>query len=57
MYTGFRAAKHFLKRCRKVSHFGSSLIHQLRFLGSEQYPQSGVLLTSFLSFGTENSLA
>jgi hypothetical protein len=28
-----------------------------RLLGSQQHPQSGVLLTSFSSWGTENSLA
>ena len=28
----------------KIPHFGSSLIHQLRLLGSHQHPQSGVLL-------------
>jgi hypothetical protein len=37
--------------------FGTSLIHQLRFIGSQQHPQSGVLLTSFSTWGTENSLA
>jgi hypothetical protein len=34
----------------KIPLFGSSLIHQLRLLGSQQHPESGVLLT-------ENSLA
>jgi hypothetical protein len=29
----------------------------LRILGSQQHPQSGVLLTSFSTWGTENSLA
>jgi hypothetical protein len=37
--------------------FGPSLIHQLRLLRSQQLPQSGVLLTSFTTWGTENSLA
>jgi len=37
--------------------FGPSLIHQLRLLGSQQHPQSGVLLPSFSTWGTENSLA
>jgi hypothetical protein len=51
-------------RCRTVSEklpkiplFGTSLNHSLRFLGSQQHPQSGALLTSFSTFGTENSLA
>jgi hypothetical protein len=33
------------------------LIHQLRLLGSQQHPPNGVLLISFSSWGTENSLA
>jgi hypothetical protein len=41
----------------KVSIFGNSLTHQLLLLGSQQHPQSGVLLTSFSTWGTENSLA
>jgi len=48
-----------LLRGRKVSEklpeiplFGPSLIHQLRLLGSQQHPQSGVLLTSFSTWGT-----
>jgi len=41
----------------KIPLFGPSLIHQLRLLGSKQHPQSGVLLTSFSTWGTENSLA
>ena len=41
----------------KIPHFGPSLIRQLRLLGSQQHPQSGVLLTSFSTWGTENSLA
>ena len=40
----------------KIPLFGTSLIHQLRLLGSQQHPQSGVLLTSFSTWGTENSL-
>jgi len=36
----------------KIPLFGPSLIYQLRFLGS----QSGVLLTSFSTWGTENSV-
>jgi len=35
----------------------SPLIQQLRLLGPQQHPQSGVLLTSFSTWGTENSLA
>jgi len=41
----------------KISPFGPSLIHQLRLLGFQKHPQSGVLLTSFSTWGTENSLA
>jgi hypothetical protein len=41
----------------KIPLFGHSFIHQLRFLGSQQHPQNGVLLTSFSTSGTENSLA
>jgi hypothetical protein len=41
----------------RIPLFGLSLIHQLRLLGSQQHPQSKVLLTSFSTWGTENSLA
>jgi hypothetical protein len=41
----------------KFPLFGPSLIHQLRLLGSQQHPQNKVLLTSFSTWGTENSLA
>jgi len=41
----------------KIPHFGPSIIHHVRFLGSQQNSQSGVLLTSFSTWGTENSLA
>jgi len=41
----------------KIPLFGLSLIHRLRLLGSQQHPQSGVILTSFSTCGTENSLA
>jgi hypothetical protein len=51
-------------RCRTVSEklpkiplFETSLIYQLRLLGSQQHPQSGVLLTLLSTWGTENSLA
>jgi len=37
--------------------FGPSLILQLRLLGSQQHLQSGVLLTSFSTLGTETILA
>jgi hypothetical protein len=40
----------------KITLFGPSLILQLRLLGSQQNPQSGVLITSFSTWGTENSL-
>jgi hypothetical protein len=41
----------------KIPRFRPFLIHQKRFRGSQQYPQSGVLLTSFSTWGTQNSLA
>jgi len=51
-------------RCRtvpeklpKIPLFGTSLIHQLRLLGSQQHPQSRELSTPFSTWGTENSLA
>jgi len=37
----------FSEKLPKIPLFGPSLIHQLRLLGSQQHPQSGVLLTSF----------
>jgi hypothetical protein len=41
----------------KIPLFGPSLIHHLRLLGSQQHPQSRVILTLFSTWGTENSLA
>ena len=41
----------------KISPFWPSLIHHLRLLGTQQHPQSRILLTSFSTWGTENSLA
>jgi hypothetical protein len=41
----------------KIPFFGLSLIYQLRLLGSQQHPQSGVILILFSTGGTENSLA
>jgi hypothetical protein len=41
----------------KIPLFGPSLIHQIWLFGSKQPPQSGVLLTSFSTWGTEKSLA
>jgi len=41
----------------KIPLFGLSLIHQLRLLGSQQHLRSGVILTSFSTWETENSLA
>jgi hypothetical protein len=38
----------------KFSLFGPSLIDQFRLLGSQQHPQSGVLLTLYSTWGTEN---
>jgi hypothetical protein len=41
----------------KIPLFGPSLIHQLQLIGFQQHPQSGVFLTLFSTWGTENSLA
>jgi len=41
----------------KIPLFAPSLIHKLWPLGSQQHSQSRVLLTSFSTWGTENSLA
>jgi len=45
------------EKLTKIPLFGRSLIHQLRLLGSQQQQQTAVLLTSFSTCGTENSLA
>jgi hypothetical protein len=53
----------FLHRCTvseklpKIPLFGPSLIHWLWLLGSQQHPQCRVRITSFSTWGTENSLA
>ena len=47
----------FSENLPKIPLFGTSLIYQLRLIGSQQHPQCGVLLTSFSTWGTENSLA
>jgi hypothetical protein len=41
----------------KIPLFGTSLIHLLRLLISQQHLQSGVVLTSFSTWATENSQA
>ena len=41
----------------KIPLFESSLIRQLRLLGSQKHPQNGARLTSFSTWGAENSLA
>jgi hypothetical protein len=41
----------------KIPLFGPSLINQLQLLGCQQHLQSGVVLTSFSTWGTENNLA
>jgi hypothetical protein len=41
----------------KIPLFALCLIHRLRLLKSQQHPQNEVLLTSFSTWGTENSLA
>jgi len=45
------------EKLQKCPLFGPYLIYQLRLFGSQQHPQSGVLLTSFSTWGTENILA
>jgi hypothetical protein len=45
------------EKLTKIPLFGPSLTHQLWLLGCQQHPQSGVFLTSFSTWGTENSLA
>jgi hypothetical protein len=45
------------EKLAKIPLFGTSLIHQLRRLGSQQHPHSGAFLTSFSTWGKENSLA
>jgi hypothetical protein len=45
------------KKLPKIPLFGTSLIHGLWPAESKQCSQSGVFLTSFSSWGTENSLA
>jgi hypothetical protein len=47
----------FSETLPKIPLFGPSLMNQLRLLGSQQHLQSGVLLTPFLTWGTENNLA
>jgi hypothetical protein len=41
----------------KIPLFEPSLIHQLRLIGYQQHQQSRALLTSFLTWRTDNSLA
>jgi len=41
----------------KIPLFGPSVIQPLQLHGSQQHLQSGVLLNSFSTWGTENSLA
>jgi len=57
IYAGFCAVVQFLKSLRKFPFLYSVLTDRLRLLGSQQHPQSGVLLASFSTWGTENSLA
>jgi hypothetical protein len=40
----------------KIPLFGPSLIHQIWLLKSRQHPLTGVILTSFSTWGTENSV-
>jgi hypothetical protein len=46
----------FFEKLLKINLFEPYLIHQLRLLGSQQSAESGVLLTLFLSWGTEYNL-
>jgi hypothetical protein len=46
----------YKKKLPKIPLFGPSLIYQLRLFGSQQHQQSGVILTSFSTWGIENSL-
>jgi hypothetical protein len=56
VYTGFCAVVVY-ENLPNFSLFVPALVHQLQLLGSQQHPQSGVLLISFSTWGTENSLA
>jgi hypothetical protein len=40
----------------KIHLLGRFLIHRLRLLGFQKHPQSGALLSSFSTSGTENIL-
>jgi hypothetical protein len=57
IYTDVCTVVQFLKSCQKFLFLDLSLIHQLRRLRSQQHPRSGVILTSFTTWGTENSAA
>ena len=46
----------FSEKLSKFLIFGPSLIRQLRRLGSQHNPKRVVLLNSFSTWGTENSL-
>jgi len=56
IYTGFCMVT-VSENLPKIPLFGPSFIHQLWLLGSQQHQQSGVVLTSLSTWGTENSLA
>ena len=45
------------EKLAKIPLFGLCFNHHLRLLGSQQRPQTGVLLSSFSTRGTENNLA
>jgi hypothetical protein len=45
------------EKLSKIPLSGPSLNHQLRLFESQQHPQRGDILTSFSTWGTENSLA
>jgi hypothetical protein len=56
IYWLFRGLRVF-EKLPKIPLSGHSLIRRLWLPGSQQRPQSGVLLTSLSTWGTENSLA
>jgi hypothetical protein len=56
-YIEVSAGRTISEKLPNIPLFVPSLIHQLRLLGSQQHPLSGVLSTSFSIWGTENILA
>ena len=56
IYTCFCAGVQFLKSCRKFLFMDLLEFISYGFFWSQQHPQNEVLLTSFSTWGTENSL-